>query len=78
MLTQMPRSGPIPRLDASPAYMLLPDNSDMRTSTTQLYAQLADDVYEQEYQDFFAESHAKPDLIVTTRKRQPEFDSAYR
>ncbi len=47
-------------------------------STTQLYAQLADDVYEREYQDFFAaESHVKP-LNVITRKRQPEFDSAYR
>lgn len=48
-------------------------------SSTMIYAQLADNLYEQEYQEFFSsERHVKPDLTNTTRKRQPDFDSAYR
>ncbi len=47
-------------------------------ATTQIYAQLADEVYEQEYQSFFADSPTKRPLRRPSRDSQPDTDWAYR
>ena len=47
-------------------------------ATTQLYAQLADEVYEEEYQRFFGDGTDKQPVIPRRPTVEPDTDIAYR